>query len=69
MATNTPEHTDAFRTLRPLVEGMGFAHVLYVLATLADEQHDAAVRLHDLTHATRAAHDARILGEAAKQLS
>lgn len=68
MATGTPEHTEALRTLRQLVEELGFAHVLYLLAELADEQRDAAARLDDATATKRAAHDARILGEAAKQL-
>ena len=69
MATNASETDSAFRTLRPLVDALGFAHLLYVLTALADEQHDAAVSCHDLRSAIRAAHDARILGEAAKQLS
>jgi hypothetical protein len=42
---------------------------VYVLAALADEQHDDAVTRHDVMRATRAARDARVLGEAAKQLS
>ena len=68
MATSTPEHTHALHTLRPLVEALGFSHVLYLLAELADEQHDAARRADDATRVERSTHDARILGEAAKRL-
>ena len=68
MARSTSEHTHALRTLRPLVEGLGFAHLVYLLAELADEQHAAAVSLDHAREAKRALHDARVLGEAAKQL-
>lgn len=68
MAMSTPEHTQALRALRPLVEELGLAYVLYLLAELADEQRDEARRVDDTREMKRAEHDARILGEAAKQL-
>ena len=68
MATSTPEDTDALRALRQLVAALGFAHVLYLLAEVADEQREAAADADDTERAKRARHDARILGEAAKQV-
>jgi len=68
MAAGAPEDTDALRALRDLASALGFAHVLYLLAEVADEQCDAAVQKNDAEHLNRARHDARILGEAAKQL-
>lgn len=68
MATGAPEETDALRTLRKLAAALGFAHVVYLLAEVADEERDAATETDDTRRASRARHDARVLGEAAKQL-
>ena len=68
MATRPPEHDDAVRLLRELVKALGFSHVLYLLSQLADEQGDVAKAHDDTGGATRAAHDAKVLGDAAMRL-
>lgn len=67
MATRSPEHDDIVG-LRESVKALGFAHVLYLLAQLADEQGDVAKARDDTGGATRAAHDAKVLGDAAMRL-
>jgi hypothetical protein len=68
MATNTLEHGDAIRILRDLVKTLGFSHVVYLLAQLADEACGAATDHHGSARASSAAHDAKVLGEAAMRL-
>ena len=68
MAVRSPEHDASVRVLRKLVGTLGFSHVVYLLAQVADEQGDVAKAHDDATGATRAAHDAKVLGDAAIQL-
>jgi hypothetical protein len=68
MAVRSPEHDAGIRVLRELVATLGFSHVAYLLAQVADEQGDAAKAHDDATGATRAAHDAKVLGDAAIRL-
>ena len=68
MAVRLPEQDAGVRMLRQLVRALGFSHVVYLLAQLADEQADVAKARDDATSATRAAHDAKVLGDAAIRL-
>jgi hypothetical protein len=54
--------------LRELVSTLGFSHVVYLLAQLADEEGDLAKVREDAARASGAAHDAKVLGETAMRL-
>lgn len=68
MAARSPEQDAAVGLLRELVRALGFSHVVYLLAQLADEQGDVARARDDAAGATRAAHDAKVLGDTAMRL-
>ena len=68
MAISAPEQGDAVRVLRDLVRTLGFSHVVYLLAQLADEEGDLAKIREDAARANGAAHDAKVLGETAMRL-
>jgi len=68
MAVRSPEHDAGICVLRELVGTLGLSHVVYLLAQVADEQGDVAKGHDDATAATRAAHDAKVLGDAAMRL-
>ena len=50
------------------VRTLGFSHVVYLLAQLADEEGDLAKVRQDAARANGAAHDAKALGETAMRL-
>jgi hypothetical protein len=68
VAPRTPEHGDAIPVLRGLVTTLGFSHVVYLLAQLADEEGDLAKAHEDAVGVHRAALNARVLGETAMRL-
>ena len=68
MAMSTPGQGDAVGVLRDLVRTLGFSHVVYLLAQLADEECDLARVHEDAARVNSAAHDAKVLGETAMRL-
>lgn len=69
MAARRPrEQDDAVRLLRELVSTLGVSHVVYLLAQITDEQRDVAKARADAAGDARAAHDTKVLGEAARRL-
>ena len=68
MPISAPEQDDAVGVLRDLVRALGFSHVVYLLAQLADEAGDLAKIREDAGRANGAAHDAKVLGETAMRL-
>lgn len=68
MASSCPEEVEAMRQLGELVTGLGLAHVLYLLAEIAEEQRDVSLSLHDTAAAAKWAHDGRMLGQTAMSL-
>jgi len=56
---------EAMRTLTELVQVFGLSHVVYILAEIAEEQRDASLSVHDVSAATKWAHDGKVLGRAA----
>jgi hypothetical protein len=68
MTTSVPGQGDAVGVLRELVRTLGFSHVVYLLAQLADEEGDLAKVRDDAARASGAAHDAKVLGETAMRL-
>ena len=68
MTTSTPEPQFEIRPLRDLVRAIGFAHVAYLLAQIADEQTEIARLKGDVRRARRCAHDARLLSNVATGL-
>ncbi len=68
MAVRSPEQDDAVRLLRELVSTLSVSHVVYLLAQIADEQRDLAKARDDAGGETRAAHNAKALGETAMRL-
>jgi len=67
MATRVPEQS-VEPLLRDLVRAIGFSHVVYLLAYIADEREQLARSAGDDRRAERYGHDARVLGEAAIRL-
>jgi hypothetical protein len=57
--TTAPEQLE-MRPLRDLVEAIGLAHVVYLLAQIADEETETARLKRTVTRATRCEHDARL---------
>ena len=68
MACSCPEELEAMRKLDDLVKGFGLSHVVYLLANIAEEQRDVSLSAHDLAHATKWAHDTKVLGRVAMSL-
>ena len=68
MTTSAPGQGDPVDVLRELVRTLGFSHVVYLLAQLADEEGDLAKIREDAARANGAAHDAKVLGETAMRL-
>ena len=68
MAADPSEPGETARALGDLVRTLGFSHVVYVLAQLADEERDRAIAGEDAVGATRAAFNAKVLGETAMRL-
>jgi len=68
MGARSPEQEDAVRRLGDLVSTLGFSHVVYLLAQLADERGDAARARDNAAEAARAARNAKVLGDAAMRL-
>lgn len=65
MACSCPEETEAMRTLGNLVESLGLSHVVYLLADIAEEQHNRSLAAQDRATATKWEHDGKVLGRAA----
>jgi hypothetical protein len=55
---------DAVQHLEQIVDELGLAHVVYILADIAERQSNRLSRS-DTAQATRVAHDARVLGRTA----
>lgn len=68
MAARPRVQDDAVRLLRELVSTLGLSHVVYLLAQISDEQRDAAKAGDDAAGDARAAHDTKVLGDAARRL-
>jgi hypothetical protein len=64
MERSNPAGLDALQHLEKIVDELGFAHVVYLLADIADHQSDLLSRS-DTAQATRLAHDAKVLGRTA----
>lgn len=68
MAARSREQDDAVRLLRELVSTLGVSYVVYLLAQITDEQRDVAKARDDAAGDARAAHDTKVLGDAARRL-
>ncbi len=68
MASSCPEEVAALRQLGELVTGLGLAHVVYLLAEVAEEQRDVSLSARDIASATKWAHNGKVLGQTATSL-
>jgi hypothetical protein len=64
MERSNPDGPDTMQHLEKIVEELGLAHVVYLLADIADHQSDLLSKS-DTAQATRLAHDAKLLGRTA----
>lgn len=64
MGSSDPEELKAMQHLKRTVDELGLAHVVYLLATIADQQSDLLLK-EDGVRAARLAHDAKVLGRTA----
>jgi len=64
MGSNNPEELEAVQHLERIVDELGLAHVVYLLADIAEQQSDLLVK-EDGVRAGRLAHDAKVLGRTA----
>ena len=64
MGSNNREEVDAMRHLEKIVDELGLAHVVYMLADIAEQQSDQLLK-NDGIKAARLAHDAKVLARAA----
>jgi hypothetical protein len=68
MARSIPEHDEACRLLRELLETVGLSHIVYLLTQIVEERRDLARADGDAERVRRFAHDARLLGDTAIRL-
>jgi hypothetical protein len=64
MRSNNPEEVDAMRHLEEIVDELGLAYVVYLLADIAEQQSDVLLKKDDIK-AARLAHDAKVLARTA----
>ena len=64
MERSDPDGPDAMQHLEKIVDELGLAHVVYLLADIADHQSDLLSKS-DTAQAARLAHDAKLLGRTA----
>jgi hypothetical protein len=64
MGNSNPEELQAMRHLKRIVDELGLAHVVYLLADIAEQQSDLW-STKDGVRAARLAHDAKVLGRTA----
>ena len=64
MERSNPDGPDAMQHLEKIVDELGLARVVYLLADIADHQ-SALLSTSDTARATRLAHDAKLLGQTA----
>lgn len=64
MGSSNPEELEAMRHLERIVDELGLAHVVYLLADIAEQQSDLLLK-NDGVKAARLAHDAKVLGRTA----
>jgi hypothetical protein len=67
MEGNNLEDVEAMQRLERIVDELGLAHVVYLLADIADQRSDL-LSTQDIARATRFAHDAKVLGRTAISL-
>ena len=64
MESNSSEELQAVQHLEEVVDELGLAHVVYLLAAIAEQQSNVLLK-EDGVRAARLAHDAKVLGRAA----
>lgn len=64
MESSNSDGPEAMQHLERIVDELGLAHVVYLLADVADHQSDLLSKK-DTAQATRLAHDATVLGRTA----
>jgi hypothetical protein len=64
MGSSNPEELEAMRHLERIVDELGFAYVVYLLADIAEQQSDRLLK-NDGVKAARLAHDAKVLARTA----
>jgi len=67
MRSSNPEELEAVPHLEKIVDELGLAHVVYILAEIAEQQSDVLLKK-DGVRAARLAHDAKVLGRTAMVL-
>ena len=64
MGSSNPEELEAMQHLEKIVDELGLAHAVYLLADIAEQQSDLWSKK-DSVRAARLAHDAKVLGRTA----